>query len=108
LSSMAFKRRISTNAKVPKEADPDLDREEKGVPVSQRRDRGWRYWLAHDYAKYWYLLGAMFLDLFLLLEAYTQDSESIVGVVLVIAVIGLVLLEFWGYGYLWGKKGRLS
>jgi hypothetical protein len=108
LSSMAFKRRISTNAKAPEEADPDQGLGEKDIPVRQRRDRGWSYWITHEYAKYWYLLGAMFLDLFLFLEAYTQYSESVVSVVLVIAVIGLILLEFWSYRYLWGKHGRLN
>ena len=50
----------------------------------------------------------MFLDLFLFLEAYTQYWESVAGVAMVIVVIGLVLLEFWGYGHLWGKDDRLS
>jgi hypothetical protein len=108
LSYMAFKRRISTKAKISDENDPDQDAGGKGIPVRQRRDPGWRYWLTHEYAKYWYLLGSLFLDLFLFLEAYTQYWVGVAGVVIVIVVIGLVLLEFWGYGYLWGKKGRLS
>lgn len=105
---MAFKRRISTKAKTSKEDDADPDVGGNDVPIRERRDPGWRYWLTHEYAKYWYLLGSMFLDIFLLLEAYTQYSEGVAGVVIVIVVIGLVLLEVWGYGHLWGKKGRLS
>ena len=109
MSSMAFKRRITTNTKAPKvEEDLDQGQNEKGIPVSQRRDHGWRYWATHEYAKYWYFLGALFLDLFILLEAYTHYWGNVAGVVMVIGVIGLVLLEIWGYGYFWGKNGILG
>lgn len=105
---MAYKRKITT--KQVEDVPDDLERpgDDRRRPVSQRTDRGWVYWATHDYAKYWYFLGAMFLDLFILLEALTGRLDDLISTVLVIAVIGLVLIEVWGFTRLWGKNGRFA
>ena len=105
---MAYKRRITTQKM--EEAQDDLDQpgDDRRRPVSQRPDRGWGYWATHDYARYWYFLGAMFLDLFILLEALTVPLDNIISTVMVITVVGLVLVEIWGYNYLWGKDGKFA
>jgi hypothetical protein len=104
---MAHKRKITV--KVPSQVEQEDHQElydQNEIPVRNRKDLGWRHWVTHEYARYWYFLGAMFLDLVLLLEAYTRHWVGLPLTILVIALIGLVLIEVWGYFHLWGKGGR--
>ena len=107
LIRMAHKRKITTKVTTEEDhADVDGLYDPRDIPVRYRKDPGWKQWVTQEYAMYWYLLAAMFLDLFLLLEAYTHHWGELLGTVTVIGVIGIVLLEVWGYFRLWGKNGK--
>ena len=105
LNTMAYKRKITVNdVKDEVEKDPGDDGDDREIPVRYRVDRGWWSWVTHEYARYWYVLGALFLDSFWFLEAYESYLGSLVGTVMIIVLVGFVLLEIWGYTYLWKKK----
>lgn len=107
--TMAYKRKISVR-NVPRSHDEGAEetRDERSIPVRQRRDRGWKHWIVREYARYWYVLGCLFIDAFAFLEAYAFFWGYVAGTVVTSAVIILMFFEYRAYRSLWGKGGRFS
>ncbi|NYT12095.1 MAG: hypothetical protein GKC03_06015 [Methanomassiliicoccales archaeon] len=66
------------------------------------RDEGWNKWFKESYAKWWYGLLCMIVDLFLALEVSRYLSGSWIYFVPLIVVLILVMLEIYLFHRLWG------
>lgn len=69
----------------------------------------WRDWILHDWLRYWYGVGAMALNVFLLLWLLQSfQIRDILGISLLLVVtVILASMEFVGYRLLW-SGGVLS
>lgn len=82
---------------------------------SQRRrhaDPGWHEWLLREFVRYWYILAAMALAIFVPLQVQLSWGTGIDPVVLGAAMIGLAALliavSVYGYVYLWKEGGWID
>lgn len=84
--------------------DPTLD-DEQALRIL-RRDLSWKDWVASDYLRYWYVLGVLALDVFLLMTvARVFHLNDAVGIaILVGAAVLLVVAEVMGYTFLWPEN----
>jgi len=97
---MAEKRRISVSRSELKEGleDDELPRKFKDI--------GWKEWLKVDFARYWFVIMALAVDVFFGMEA----TKMISGVGWLGPAIFLAIampIEVFIYLYLWGKNGIL-
>jgi hypothetical protein len=101
---MASKRKITV--KVPPPGEDDEWTSENLKPVALRRDRGWRDWLLRDYLRYWYFVGCLVADVFIVLEVWQSVDNGLSTSVPIIVLTAMVLAEFLFYLALWGKNGK--
>ncbi|MFA5311830.1 MAG: hypothetical protein WC375_00760 [Methanomassiliicoccales archaeon] len=87
---MAKKRRIVTSRSI---EDEDEIEEET-----------WGEWFRYKYAKYWYLLIALTVTLFTMLEILKHDEWDINVPLALIAGLGLAVLFSIGYLRIWADK----
>ena len=95
---MALKRRIDSEA----ETSP-LEEEDEDIP-EKYLDRGWKHWLRHSYARYWYAIFCIFLDVMVPLELYRILSGSQQVVVPAFVFCALVALQVVIYMRLWPRS----
>lgn len=88
--------------------------------VEQRRrhaEPGWFEWLLREFARYWYLIGALALLVFVPLQI--QDSlmpagspsavaPVLVGVAMVVSAVVVLAAAVAGYVYLWKPGGLID
>lgn len=87
--------------------EPVLSRMKERYFENRELDAGapWKEWLWHRYARYWYGIGCLFLDV-VVLGTVLQSGPApdwwqyLLAVAL---VIGLGFVEFKGYGRLWPR-----
>jgi hypothetical protein len=89
---MAQKRVIRTTGR-PSEQDDEEDEET------------WGEWAKRSYARAWYILLCIFIDLFILLEVANGDTFISWGLGL-IALFIVIAVEVFIYTKLWGANGR--
>jgi hypothetical protein len=91
--------------------------EEEDMPVEQavkilRKHLPWKDWLLTDYLRYWYVLAALALDVFLPWQTANWYHLRTAPVILVLCllVISLLYVEIRVYQWLWpgGVKTRIE
>ncbi|MCU0862064.1 MAG: hypothetical protein MUE65_07075 [Methanomassiliicoccales archaeon] len=95
---MAQKRRLDSEA----EALP-MEEDDEDIP-EKYRDRGWKHWLRHSYARYWYAILCVFLDVMVPLELYRSMTGSSQVVVPAFVLCALVALQVVIYMRLWPRS----
>jgi hypothetical protein len=73
---------------------------EEQVNRIMRAEMTWMDWLRHEYVKYWYVLGAVALDVFLGLGLV--DAVGIIAVILLL--VALMAAEVYGYFWIWPRS----
>ncbi len=91
---MAKKRRIVLDRRSESEEPED-------VP-ERYRDSGWSEWVRGSYAKWWYVILSMFVDIFVALEVSHHLSGSWALILPIFMIIVLVGVEIYLYHRLWG------
>ena len=75
-----------------------------------RAKMSWREWFIEDYARYWYVIGAIALDVFVgfgLAQAYhVEDAAGMIGIVSILIV--LLVGEYLLFTRLWPEAGFLE
>lgn len=97
---MAEKRRlrVSEQNQIEEENDEDLPRKFKSI--------GWKEWLKEDFARYWFVVIALMIDILFGLDAAKWVSGmGSLGSAIFLAIS--IPIEVYLYIYLWGKKGIL-
>jgi len=86
-----------------REQDEDQNLSEDEITRIMRAKMPWWDWFVHDYARYWYVLGAISLDVFLVLSlVQAYNLTDALGLVSVIAVLAAILaVEILGFLRLW-------
>ena len=81
---------------------------EKPIPAEEEPsdEMGWRDWLLLRYARVWYWLVALFLDMIIFFEL--QRTLGLGVVVSATIVIFLVVVELYLFLRIWGKGGPLG
>jgi len=74
---------------------------EEEIP-KKYRDESWGDWFKGSYAKWWYVLLCVIIDIFLALEISRYLSGSWAYFVPIIVVLILVMLEIYLFHHLWG------
>lgn len=101
---MAIKRKITVKVSPPAESEEETD--ERLKPVVLRRDRGWKDWLLRDYLRYWYFVGCLMGDVFVVLEVWVIVEPGLSTSIPIIVLTAMALAEFLVYIALWGKNGK--
>ncbi len=97
---MAEKRRLRVSGQEQIEEET-----EKGLP-RKYQDVGWKEWLKADFARYWFVIIALMIDLLFGLEAVNAISGmGSLGMAIFLAIT--IPVEVFLYIYLWGKNGIL-
>lgn len=72
---------------------------EEQVTRIMRANMTWWDWFVHDYARYWYFLGAIALDVFLSLGSvdafHLDDARGIVLVIMLLVVLLVVEVKIF-------------
>jgi hypothetical protein len=69
-------------------------------------EESWSTWLRGTYARYWYVLFCMFVDVIVGLEVYTR-IDGLIGIILAMVVlVALVAVQVYIYLKAWGALGR--
>jgi len=86
-----------------REQTEDQNLSEEEITRIMRAKMPWWDWFVHDYARYWYVLGAIALDAFLgLWLVQAQNLTDSLGIVFVMAVlVAIVAVEVLGFFRLW-------
>lgn len=92
---MAHKRRLEVEKKELRERLPE-------EPEGMR----WREWLLRRYARYWYWLAMIFLDMVIFFEL--QRSLGTNALVAGMAAVGAAAVQVAIYFRLWGRGGPLG
>lgn len=98
---MAQKRRLEVEPGKRPEEGPE--RRDKEVPA-KFRDMGWRDWALKEYARYWYFLGCVFVDIIFTLEVARVSPPSVAAVTPVVFLAAAVAAEFVLYRWLWRSR----
>jgi len=85
--------------------DTDMD-----TPMAMRtlrRELPWKDWLLVDFLRYWYLIGVLVLEGFVLLTvAFAYNVDDGLGIfLLLLLAIGILYLAYRGYAFLWPEGG---
>ena len=77
--------------------------------ANRQRDAAapWREWLWERYARYWYGVGCLFLDVVVagtVVQSGDGPTPTWQYAAAVALVIGLLFVEFKGYGWLWPRE----
>ncbi len=90
---MAQKRRVEVEAKAPQaEEEPE--------------ELGWKDWLLKKYARAWYWVGCLFLDVMIFLEMQRLLSTN--ALVAGMAAVAVAVLQLAIYFRIWGRGGPLA
>lgn len=86
-----------------REQTEDQNLSEEDVTRIMRAKMPWWDWFVHDYARYWYALGAIAFDAFLgLWLVQAHDLTDALGIAFVMAVlVAIVAVEVLGFFRLW-------
>jgi hypothetical protein len=95
---MAQKRRLDSEA-----AALPMEEDDEDIP-EKYRDRGWEHWLRYSYARYWYVIFCIFLDVMLPLELHRTMTGSLQAVVPVFVLCALLALQVVIYMRLWPRN----
>jgi UDP-N-acetylmuramyl pentapeptide phosphotransferase/UDP-N-acetylglucosamine-1-phosphate transferase len=69
-------------------------------------EESWSDWLKGTYARYWYVLFCLFVDVVVGLEIFNR-IDGVTGIVLAaVAVAALIALQVFIYVKAWGAQGR--
>ena len=69
-------------------------------------EESWSDWLRGTYARYWYVLFCMFVDVVVGLEIYNR-VDGLTGIIMTVVVLAvLVALQVLIYLKAWGAQGR--
>jgi hypothetical protein len=69
-------------------------------------EESWSDWLKGTYARYWYVLFCMFVDVVVGLEMYNR-VEGLTGIILAVAVLAVpIAMQVLIYLKAWGAQGR--
>jgi len=69
-------------------------------------EESWSDWLKGTYARYWYVLFCMFVDVVVGLEIYNR-VDGLTGIIMTVVVLAvLVALQVLIYLKAWGAQGR--
>ena len=90
---MAQKRRVEVEAKPPPSEE---------VP----EELGWRDWFLKRYARAWYWVGCLFLDVIIFLEMQRLLSTNALVAGMAAVAVGVVQLAI--YFRIWGRGGLLA
>jgi hypothetical protein len=86
-------KRVLRNAAPSKEPEPELE-------------ESWSTWLRGTYARYWYVLFCMFVDVVVGLEVYNR-IDGLTGIILaVLVLVALIAVQVHIYLRAWGAQGR--
>ena len=87
---------------------PDREIEEQPDEVRTPRESTWREWLRGTYAKYWYGIICLFVDVVVALELSKSVEYPWSYLLPFIVVSALVLVQWQFYLKLWSKKRARS
>ncbi len=78
----------------------------KRVLPQPELEETWSDWLKGTYARYWYVLFCLFVDVVVGLEIFNR-IDGVTGIVLAaVAVAALIALQVFIYVKAWGAQGR--
>ena len=98
---MAEKRRLRVSGQ------DQIEEETEEGPPRKYQDIGWKEWLKVDFARYWFVVIALMIDLLFGLEAAnTISGMGSLGLAIFLAIA--IPAEVFLYIYIWGKKGILK
>lgn len=66
----------------------------------------WSLWIKKTYLKYWYAVGCMFLDSFLILEIIRIYGAAATAPLIAFFLVLLVLVEVFLYGKIWKRESK--
>jgi hypothetical protein len=92
---MAHKRRITIGEREPVAEDE-----------GRSQELGWKDWLLRRYARSWYWVGALFLDVILFFEAQWSFGLDLFGASALAALA--LLIELYIFIKIWGRNGPLG
>ncbi|MBC7107629.1 MAG: hypothetical protein H5T41_02375 [Methanomassiliicoccales archaeon] len=68
----------------------------------------WSLWIKKTYLKYWYAVGCMFLDSFLILEIIRIYGAGATAPLIAFALVLLILGEVFLYSKIWKRESNKS
>ncbi len=77
----------------------------KTEPQSELEE-SWSTWLKGTYARYWYVLFCMFVDVVVGLEIYGRFSGLTAIILVMVVLVALVAVQVYIYLKAWGAQGR--
>jgi hypothetical protein len=92
---MAYKRRVEVEAK-----PPQVEEEVELEPL------GWKDWLLKKYARAWYWVGCLFLDVIIFLEMQRLLNTN--ALVAGMAAVAGAVVQLALYFRIWGRGGPLA
>jgi hypothetical protein len=90
---MAYKRKLVVEQK-----EPQAER--------SHQELGWKDWLLRCYASSWYLVGALFLDMIIFIEAQRTLRLDMLGAGALTATV--IAIELYTFIKIWGRNGPLG
>jgi len=72
-----------------------------------RKELPWKDWLLVDFLRYWYLIGVLVLEGFVLLSvAFAYNVDDGLGIfLLLLLAVAILYLAYRGYVFLWPEGG---
>lgn len=92
---MAHKRKLVMERKAPEVEEED-----------QPQELGWKDWLLRRYARSWYWIGVMFIDVVIFLETQWFLGLDLAGASALTALS--LLVELYIFIKIWGRNGPLG
>ncbi|MDH7508045.1 MAG: hypothetical protein QHH00_01425 [Methanomassiliicoccales archaeon] len=93
----------------------EKDSVHEGTEEIKEQEISWASWVKKTYLKYWYAVGCMFLDSFVILEIIRVYGTSATLAIIAFTLVLLVLLEVFIYSKIWkhesnksGKDGQMK
>jgi hypothetical protein len=85
-----------------------VDRVAEPIPdlTDDPEELGWKDWLLHRYARLWYWVTMLFVDVIVFLEI--QRSLDTNALVAGMAVVAVAMVQLFIYLRIWGRGGRLG
>lgn len=83
-----------------------VEEREDEEPSRKYRSIGWKEWLKMDFARYWFVVIALMVDLLFGLDAMNLiPGAGTLGFAVFLAIT--IPVEILIYIYLWGRNGKL-
>lgn len=100
---MARKRRILIERRLEESIEDDL--EPQDVP-EKYRDMSWKEWLRGPFARTWFVVLSLFLDVILILEI-NRVVDGVAGMAISFTLlVPLLVCEVFLYRLWWGQPGK--